>query len=59
MDARKRTIDSWTHRQAIQVVATLPDDTEAALAVLERARQLLTCWDQMPEPVTGLVLVKA
>jgi hypothetical protein len=59
MDARKRTVDSWTHRQAIQVVAQLPDDTEAALAVLDRARQLLTCWDQMPEPVTELVLVKA
>jgi hypothetical protein len=37
MDARKRTIDAWTHRQAIQV-AQLPDDTEAALAVLDRAR---------------------
>ena len=59
MDARKRTVDSWTHRQAIQLVAQLPDDTEAALAVLERARQLLTCWDQMPEPVTGPALVKA
>jgi hypothetical protein len=35
------------------------DETEAALAVLDRARQLLVYWDQMPEPVTGLVLVKA
>ena len=59
MDARERTIDAWTHRQAIQLVAQLPDDTEAALAVLDRARQLLVYWDQMPEPVTGLVLVKA
>jgi hypothetical protein len=58
MGARKRTVDAWTHRQAIQLVAQLPDDTEAALAVLDRARQLLVYWDQMPEPVTGLVLVK-
>ena len=58
MKTEKR-VDSWTHRQAIQVVAQLPDDTEAALAVLDRARQLLTCWDQMPDPVAGLVLVKA
>ncbi len=36
MDACKRTVDSWTHRQAIQLVAQLPDDTEAALAVLDR-----------------------
>jgi hypothetical protein len=59
MDARKRTTDAWTHRQAIQVVAQLPDDSEAALAVLDRARQLLLCWDQMPEPVSRPVLVKA
>ena len=54
----EKRVDSWTHRQAIQVVATLPDDTEAALAVLDRARQLLVYWDQMSEPVTELVLVK-
>jgi hypothetical protein len=56
--SRRGVTDAWTHRQAIQVVAMLPDDTEAALAVLDRARQLLLCWDQMPEPVTELVLVK-
>ena len=40
----KRPVDEWTHRQAIQIVAQLPDDTEAALAVLERARELLVAW---------------
>jgi hypothetical protein len=38
-------VDQWTHRQAINIVAQLPDDTEAALAVLERARELLIAWD--------------
>ena len=44
-----RKTDQWTHRQAIQMVAQLPDDMEAALAVLERARQLLLCWDGFAE----------
>ena len=45
----KRPVDEWTHRQAIQIVAQLPDDTEAALAVLERARELLVCWDRVDD----------
>jgi hypothetical protein len=59
MDARKRTVDACIHREAIQMVAMLPDGTEAALAGLDRARQLLVYWDQMPEPVTRPTLVKA
>lgn len=38
--------DEWTHRQAIQIVAQLPDDSAAALAVLDRARELLICWNR-------------
>ena len=50
--------DPWTHRQAIQVVAIIPDDTDAALAVLDRARELLVCWDRLPARPTP-ILVKA
>ena len=42
--------DQWMHRQAIQLVAQLPDDTAAALAVLDRARELLVCWDALAPP---------
>lgn len=41
--------DQWTHRQAIQVIGLLPDNQDQALAILERARFLLKCWDLQPE----------
>lgn len=45
--------ESWHRRQAISVVAALPESTEDALIVLDLARQLvetfLAC-DQRPEP---------
>jgi hypothetical protein len=46
---RAGSVDSWTHRQAIQIVAQLPDDTDTALAVLARARELLVCWGEREE----------
>jgi hypothetical protein len=48
--AHKGKVDAWTHRQAIQIVAQLPDDTDTALAVLARARELLVCWGEREEP---------
>ncbi len=47
-----------THRLALQVVAALPDDMAAALAVLDRAKFLLECWqlEQEPSEVPQLVV---
>ena len=54
-------IDRWTNHQAIQIVAMLPEDTEKALAILDRARWLLICWNcEAPTPIRAIapVLVK-
>lgn len=53
-----RPVDPWTHRQAIQIVAQLPDDTDTALTVLERARELLLAWqtaENVERPTFGVV----
>lgn len=34
----------WTHRQALQIIEQLPDNTAAAIAVLDRAKALLEMW---------------
>jgi hypothetical protein len=41
--------DQWTHRQALHLIALLPDDQQQAIAILERARFLLSCWTLKPE----------
>ena len=55
--------DQWTHRQALQVLAQLPDDQQEALAVLDRARALLEMWsigdDQIAEATIHLLRPKA
>jgi hypothetical protein len=48
--SRPPKVDHWMHRQAIQIVAQLPDDPEVALAVLTRARELLVCWEDRVAP---------
>ena len=49
-DDKTAGVDQSIHRMAIQIVAQLPDDTEKALAVLNRARELLECWGSRLEP---------
>lgn len=42
-EAPKKTGEElWLKRQAIQIAAQLPEDREAALRVLEYARELVT-----------------
>lgn len=43
---RRQTLEGHqtTHRVALQIAGMLPDDTEEALAVLDRARFLLESW---------------
>lgn len=43
------TADQWTHRLALQLLNGLPEDHQHALAVLDRARFLLECWQLQPE----------
>lgn len=48
--------DQWTHRQALQLVAMLPDDLVQATAILDRAKYLLDCWTLRPEePPTAAI----
>jgi hypothetical protein len=54
MDTNRDRNDAWTHRQAIQIVAQLPDDEDAALAVLERAKELLTCWRERAQKLSPI-----
>lgn len=39
------------HRQALQILAILPDDLGQATAILDRAKFLLGCWELGPEEV--------
>jgi hypothetical protein len=42
--------DGWHRRHAIQIVASLPEDTADALLVLELARQLVVTFRQSDAP---------
>ena len=54
----KKQDPQWVHRQALQIAGLLPDDTDHALAVLDRARFLLQSWsfgvESEPERVQAI-----
>jgi hypothetical protein len=46
--------ENWRRRQAVQIVAQLPEDPEDALAVLELARSLVESFLIVPQPTLAL-----
>lgn len=49
---------SWLRRMAVQIAGTLPEDREAALAILEYARQVVSEFiNQEPPPARPVLTV--
>lgn len=48
MSFERRESEQWLRRQALNIVAQLPDDPEAALAILSRAETFIRGFLQEP-----------